>query len=563
MGNKWRSYVVIIVGILAVYTVIPTFMGEDAPYWVQNTFPSKKISLGLDLKGGTHLVLGIDIKQVLLENTDRYANSIKERLKDKKISFKSVTRIDDTTRIKVLFDASTNKDAVEEILAKDRESFQYVYSNNKEFVVELRTKLKDYVKKRAVEQTVEAIRNRIDEFGVTEPSIMAQGEDRIIVQLPGVKDPARAKSIIGRTAKLEFKIVVQNKKYGPEVLAALIRKAEKKGITYKDGASYFNYVQKLNKYLKNKIPSNAIVLFQKKTQNGKKVLLPYLLTKVTEVTGEHLDDAFVRPNEYNEPEVNFSMSMIGSKLFANLTGKNVGKQLAIVLDKNVYSAPSIRSRISNSGLISLDNSKPLQELQKEAQDLALVLRAGALPTQMHFEEERTVGPTLGSDSISQGARSMMIASILIILFMLIYYRGAGAIANIALTLNVFIIMMILVLFEAVLTLPGIAGIVLTVGMSVDANVIIFERIREEMRAGNSVHGSVESGYSKALHTILDANITTAIAGIVLLQYGTGPIKGFAVTLLIGIISSVFTAVYVSKWIFIWWISKRNPKSLSI
>lgn len=562
MENKWRSYIIIILGVLAIYTVVPTFMGEDAPYWVKKTFPNKKISLGLDLKGGTHLVLGVDIQQVLLENTDRYANNLKERLK--KLSIKNISRIGDTTRIKIVFSKDTDKSKVEELIAKDRESFQYVYSNDKEFVVELRKKLKDYIKKRAVEQTVEAIRNRIDEFGVTEPSIMAQGEDRIIVQLPGVKDPARAKSIIGRTAKLEFKIVVQDKNYGPEVLAKLISDAEKKGIKFKDGDSYFKYVTALNKFLNKKIPSNTMVLFQKKIQkDGKKALTPYLLTKVTEVTGEHLDDAFVRANQYNEPQVNFSMSVIGSKLFANLTGKNINKQLAIVLDKNVYSAPSIRARISNNGVISLDTSKPLQELQKEAQDLALVLRAGALPTQMNFEEERTVGPTLGSDSIHQGAKSMVIASILIILFMLIYYRGAGVIANIALTLNVLIIMMILVLFEAVLTLPGIAGIVLTVGMSVDANVIIFERIREEMRAGNSVHGSVESGYSKALHTILDANITTAIAGIVLLQYGTGPIKGFAVTLLIGIISSVFTAVYVSKWIFIWWISKRNPKSLSI
>jgi protein-export membrane protein SecD len=255
------------------------------------------------------------------------------------------------------------------------------------------------------------------------------------------------------------------------------------------------------------------------------------------------------------------MNSVGSKLFGDLTSKNIGKQLAIVLDNNVYSAPVIKDKISSSGQITLGGGgKPLNETQKEAEDISLVLRAGALPAQLVFEEERTVGPTLGNDSIKQGRYSMVIGMVLIILFMLFYYRLSGAVADISLLLNILFILSVLVFFEATLTLPGIAGLILTIGMSVDANVIIFERVREEIRAGNSVKAAIETGYSKALWTILDANITTAIAGIVLLQYGSGPIKGFAVTLLIGIVSSVFSAVYISKWIFGFILSKRTIKN---
>lgn len=561
---KWRSYSLLIIALLCVYTVVPTFLGEDASSWLQRIFPEKKVSLGLDLKGGTHLVLGIDTKQVLLENTDRYASSIRETLKDEEISFTSVKRVADTTRIKILYNDKSNRDKLEKILGKQRETFQHIYASDGELVVDIREKLQDYIVDRAVQQTVEAIRNRVDEFGVTEPSIMAQGNERIIVQLPGVKDPSRAKGIIGRTAKLDFKLVMQDEQYSREVLGNLIQEAKKENIEFKEGASYFSYVKDLNKNLKDKLPSDSMILFERKTaEDGSKLMIPYLVEKETKVTGEHLDDAFVRSNEYNIPEVQFRMNTIGGKLFGELTEKNVGKQLAIVLDQNIYSAPVINSRISETGVITLDRSKHPQVLQKEAQDLALVLRAGALPTQMTFEEERTVGPSLGSDSVRKGALSMLVASILVVLFMLFYYRGAGIVSNIALSLNILIILSILVIFEAVLTLPGIAGIILTVGMSVDANVIIFERIREELSLGNNIKAAVESGYSKALSTILDANITTAIAGMVLLQYGTGPVKGFAVTLLIGIVSSVFTAIYASKWIFLWWIAKRNPKKLSI
>jgi preprotein translocase subunit SecD len=545
--RNWRLYLIIFLVLGSFYVVSPSIFNLDkAPYWVEKILPEKKLKLGLDLKGGIHLVMGVNVEKVLKESVDRDSESIKEALKDEKINA-NINVKDKKVYIKYIDLKNENK--ILELVSK-RSYLKPISFLSKEIVFSYNDETKEIIKKRALDQTIEAIRNRIDEFGVNEPSINAQGSDRILIQLPGVKNPERAKSIIGRTARLEFKIVIED--YDITKLQALVLKAKNNGIEFKEKVSYEKYLKDFNKFVKGKIPKNTVVLFNKKidlNDPSKRILTPYLLESKTLITGDYLDSAYVTTNQFNEPLVSFALNPVGAKYMEELTGKNQGKRLAIVLDKNVYSAPVIQSTISSRGQITLGRGRSMSEMFKEAEDIALVLRAGSLPAELVFEEERTVGPTLGGDSIKKGRFSMVLGSIIVILFMLIYYRLAGLIADIALFLNILLITSILVLFEATLTLPGIAGIVLTVGMSVDANIIIFERIREEIRLGNSSKASIESGYSKALWTILDANITTAIAAIVLLQYGSGPIKGFAVTLLIGIFSSVFSAVYASKWMF--------------
>ncbi len=553
MAYKWRFYSIIALLLISAWIISPMMVDETkAPYWLIKMLPSTKLKLGLDLQGGTYIVMGVDVDKVVIEHSDRNVERLVKYFKDKKIDVKRVYRVGKTPSIAVELKSNSKPGSIsEDILGYT--GLQLVSSDNKKLVFNVKDSDKAYIKKKAVEQTIEAIRNRIDEFGVNEPSIQAQGDDRIVVQLPGVKDAERAKSIIGRTAKLEFKLVREDADFSKEKLMQMVNKASESGIVYEDGkTSYAAYLEKINDFAAKKIPQDCIILFERKIEpkTGKKILVPYLLDKVSRVTGEHLKDAYVGYNQdFGEPYVSFQMNIMGSKYMEELTGKNIGKQLAIILDNNVYSAPVIQAKIGDAGQITLGGGRSLTDIQQEAEDIALVLRAGALPAQLDFEEERVVGPSLGNDSIREGKTAFILGSILVLLFMFVYYRFTGVIANIAVIMNVILILTTLILFGATLTLPGIAGIILTVGMCVDANIIINERIREELRAGNSAKAALESGYAKALSTVLDANITTAISGIVLLQYGTGPIKGFAVTLLVGIVFSVFTAVYVTKWIF--------------
>ncbi len=563
---KWRFYFVIILVLGAVWTISPIFVSHNkAPYWLQKVIPSKGLKLGLDLQGGTHLVLGVDVDKVVLEQTDRNVSRLDTLFKDKEIPFESVSRVGDTSRLSVKLKSAADEAKVREFVTKYT-NMAFSASGNNEVVFDLKDEEKSYVRKNAVSQTIEAIRNRIDEFGVNETSIQAQGSDRVVVQLPGVKDVTRAKSIIGRTAKLEFKLVVQDANFGRERVYEVVNKAKEAGIVYDDKISYIDYVDKLNAFAANKLPKDTMILFEKKVDptNNKKFLEPYLLQKSSPVTGDDLKDAYVGyNNEFGEPYVSFQMNTNGARFMEKTTGENIGKQLAIVLDKNVYSAPVIQAKISDSGQITLGSGRAISELQQEAEDIALVLRAGALPAQLTFEEERVVGPSLGNDSIEQGKLSFILGALVVLVFMVIYYRKSGLIADTAVMMNVLLLVSVMMLFGATLTLPGIAGIVLTVGMSVDANVIINERIRDELRSGNDGKAAIEIGYDKALWTVLDANITTAIAGIVLLQYGSGPVKGFAVTLLIGLITSVFTGVYITRWVFEYLLEKDLLKKISI
>ncbi|MCD6422863.1 MAG: protein translocase subunit SecD [Elusimicrobia bacterium] len=362
-------------------------------------------------------------------------------------------------------------------------------------------KVKQENRKDVVPRALEIIRNRIDQFGVSEPIITKQGEKWIVVQLPGIKEPKRAIEIIGKTAQLEFRLV-------------------------SDSTDLENP------------PEGYTVL---KTKDGGKLIV----SKEPQLTGAYLKDARVEiGGSYNLPYIGLEFTKEGGKKFAKITGENVGKRLAIVLDGIIQSAPNIRERIPNGraiieGMFSLD----------EAKDLALVLRAGALPAPVKIIENRTIGPTLGSDSVRRGLRAVIVGFCLVIVFMLIYYKKAGILADIALLLNLLILGAVLSLLEATLTLPGIAGIVLTIGTAVDANVLIFARIKEELKAGKTPLVAIDSGYQKAFSTILDANITTLIAAGFLLQFGSGPIKGFAITLMIGIFASMFTAIFVTHTIW--------------
>jgi preprotein translocase subunit SecD len=380
-----------------------------------------------------------------------------------------------------------------------------------------------------VDQGLKVIRNRVDQFGVAEPTIQKQGENRILVQLPGVQDPARAKALIGKTAVLEFKLV-------------------------DDQADAARAVQE------GPPPGDEILYGRRVDRNTKaETRVPYLVKKEILLTGDVISDATVRVSEVGEPYVSVLFDSVGARLFGEATEKNVGKALAIVLDGNVHSAPVIRERIP-SGQAQISGGFTFEE----ASDLAIVLRTGALQAPVQVLEERTVGPSLGADSIRKGVISTAAGALAVFIFMLIYYRLSGAIADLALLLNLAILLAAMAWFQATLTLPGIAGIVLTIGMAVDTNILIFERIREEFRLGKTVRSAIDAGFQRAFTTVIDTHVTVVVSGIILYQFGTGPVKGFAVTLMIGIVASLFTAVFFTRLIFdLVYKGRRRLQTLSI
>ncbi len=390
----------------------------------------------------------------------------------------------------------------------------------------------------AVKQSLEIIRNRIDQFGVSEPIIQRQGKNRIVVELPGVKDPRRAEKLLNIKGKLEFKLV-DSELSKPENFT-----------NYKEGILKSSV----------KLPEDEEILFvwSKNKETGKlEKEYPLIVKKVPALTGAMLKTAGVSMDQFNEAAVDFQLKSKGADIFYKVTSENVGKRLAIVLDNKIRSAPRIKEPLRDRGQIT--GNFTLQE----AQDLALILRAGATPVKLTIIEKRIVGPSLGEDSIKSGLNAALYGFIAVVLFMIFYYKGSGIIADIALFLNLFFLISILILLKYTLTLPGMAGIVLTIGMAVDANVLIFERIKEELRAGKSLRAAIDAGFEKAFRTIFDANITTLITAFILSQFGTGPIKGFAVTLFIGVTVNLFTAVYVSHNIFNFLLQKNNIKKISI
>ncbi len=527
---RWKFILYGAITLFALLLLLPTLTSQ-LPSWFTKVIPTEKIHLGLDLQGGMHLILEVEGEKAIESYVERIKNNLKDDLKDRGIP---AGRVEREKRDQIVIEVSGEKEKWEKLLSERYSILQELSSEKVEggiwkIRLVLDSKQAEQIKKHAIDQALETIRNRIDQFGVSEPEITLQGTDRILIQLPGIRDPERAKSLIGRTALLEFKLV------------------DDEG--------------DLDAALKGMIPEGDVILYQRvvdpKTGGVKKI--PYLLRERTLMTGEVLKDARVAlDSQFHEPYIALEFDDIGAKLFEQITGANVKKRLAIILDDNVYSAPVIQERIAGgraqiTGRFTTD----------EANELAIVLRAGALPAPVKIIEERTVGPSLGQDSIRQGMISILISALVVVLFMIYYYRVSGVIADIALILNVILVFAVLSLLRATLTLPGIAGLVLSMGMAVDANILIHERIKEELRWGKTIRAAIDQGYHRAFTTIIDSNLTTVIAALFLYQFGTGPVKGFAVTLFWGIVANIFTAVFVTRFIFDYLTLKVKVKRLSI
>jgi preprotein translocase subunit SecD len=530
MSLKWRAVLVAVFAVLGVLFLVPTFLGPGVS--LPGFLPKERLHLGLDLQGGMHLVLEVEAEKAVENSLERIAGEIRDDVREKRVRTRSVEAREGQIRV-VARDAES-ADAVADLIKQNYPGLNITNREESESGVTLVAELTGSEIKRiedyAVAQGIETIRNRVDQFGVSEPTIVPEGDRRILIQLPGIKDPERAINLIGKTAQLEFRLLDESET--PE------------------------------QAIKSGIPAGDEILYQLDVDPiTRKVLrrVPYLVQKRILMAGDVVSDARVQiDQQYNEPYVSMEFDKRGARIFDRITAENVNKRLAIVLDGVVQSAPVIRERISGgraqiTGRFSLD----------EAKDLTIALRSGSLPAPVKILERRTVGPSLGHDSIRAGLMAMAVGGALVVLFMILYYRGSGVVADLALILNVILIMGGLAAFRATLTLPGIAGIVLTIGMAVDANVLIFERIREELRLGKTATSALDAGYAKALSTILDSNITTFIAAAVLWQYGTGPIKGFAVTLSIGIAASMFTAIVGTRVVFDWMLSKATVRRLSI
>jgi preprotein translocase subunit SecD len=490
--------------------------------------PHKKIHLGLDLRGGLHLMLEVQVDKAIEQILGHTAEAVRKAFRDRGLHVTAV-ELNGLRGLRMVFSQPPDLRVVEEVTR------HYIANNIRQqspevLVVDLPDTELHQIQTNVVTQGLEKLRNRIDAFGVSEASISRQGADRIMVQLPGIDDPQRAIELIGRTAQLTFKLV---RSHAPELEASLPAGTERLFEKTKDP------------YTKKLVRSTA-----------------YVVDKRALLTGDMVADArsVMDRQAFGQHYVLIRFNARGKRLFAQVTQEHVGQALAIVLDNTVFSAPVIQEPILHGEARITGHFTP-----EEAHDLAIVLREGALPAPVRIVEHRTIGPSLGSDSIAQGVRSAVLGGALVVLFMLAYYRLSGLIADIALGLNLLILLGALALpaLGAALTLPGIAGIVLTLGMAVDANVLIFERIREELRSGKSVQAAVNTGFDRAFSSILDANVTTLIAAVVLFQFGTGPVKGFAVTLSIGLLASMFTAIFVSRTIYETVFSLRRVTRLSI
>ena len=511
---RWKIILVAVVCALALLYSAPNVIGSGARDFIEanmpSFFPSKTVNLGLDLQGGSHLLLEVDLSTVMTERAENLVSSLRPEMRSKKMGYKRLKDIDNGVVITLRDEKDAEKlrkiiRGVERDMdiKTDGATIEATYSD---------VMIKD-IQDQTINQSIEIVRRRIDETGTREPAIQRQGDERILVQLPGLDDPQEVKDLLGTTAKMSFHLVDMSGSRG-------------------SGTMTLPMVDK---------PGETINVMRK-----------------AELTGDTLEGAQYSPDQNGQPAVSFRFNTIGAKKFCKLSRENQGRLFAIVLDNEVISAPVIREPICG-GQGQISGSFSL----KEASDLALLLRAGALPAPLTILEERTVGPSLGADSVQAGKIASLIGLAGVLFFMFITYGRFGAYANIALLVNVALIFALLSSLQATLTLPGIAGIVLTIGMAVDANVLIFERIKEELKNGRSVMSAVDAGFSRAMGTIIDSNLTTLIAALILYSFGTGPIKGFSVTLAIGIMTSFFSAIMVTRLLVVMWLHKNKPKTLKI
>jgi preprotein translocase subunit SecD len=492
--------------------------------------PARKINLGLDLKGGIHMVMRVKTDDAVKATLDLDQERIRSAFGEKGLAPKEVAAQGGEAMVLSGLDVARLEEA-REILRTQFPQYQVATAGPGQLRLDLRAQDVSGIRDSAVRQALETIRLRVDKFGVAEPTIQRQGmgpkNDRILIQLPGVENPERVKDLIGTPAFLEWKLV----KIPPGITAEQYRPPDSEDAVAKQ--------------FPGGPPQDVEVLPQDTTTNdGRPLRIFWPVTKASPITGNDLKNARRDQDRMGGPAVNFLLTAEAGRRFQDLTRANQGQLLAIVLDRKIISAPRINAVIADQGIIEGSNFTI-----ESAEDLALKLRSGALPAGMEVLEERTVGPSLGADSVRQGVVASTIGSIIIVLFMLVYYRLGGVNASLALILNLLILLAAMAYFHSTLTLPGIAGIALSVGMAVDANVLVFERIREELRLGRTVKAAIHAGFDKAFSTIIDSHCTTLIAGIFLYAYGTGPVRGFAVTLNVGIIANLFTALFVSRTIF--------------
>ncbi len=522
MGLRWRLLLAAMVFVLSLVYALPSvpFLGG----MLGPVLPSSRINLGLDLKGGIHLTLGVEVAKAVSNSLALVGQDLRRLAEDEKIVVLR-PRVVGGTALEFVLPRAESEGALRELLSRYFPQLtvgepQKGESGQLRFVAHFTDQEIKRLEDLALDQALRTIRNRIDQFGVAEPDIRKQAGNRIQVQLPGISDPRRAVQIIGQTAHLEFHLVRDDV----------------------DPA-------------KAMLPPGVIAL-PLQERNGK--VHRIAVEKDAMLTGEDVSDARPAFDNLNQAYVTLNFNSRGARIFERVTGENVGRGMAIVLDGTVYSAPVIRERIGG-GRASISGSFTTAE----AQDLAIVLRAGSLPAPVSVLEERTVGPSLGQEAIDSGIRAALVGAVGVVLFIGIYYGLSGIIADIMLCFTMLIIMAGMGAFGATLTLPGIAGIVLTIGMAVDANVLIYERIREELRKGLSPLAAVRAGFDRATISITDSNLTTIIVTVILYQFGTGPVRGFAVTLGLGIVASMFTAIFVSRTIFETWARRCGPKGISI
>ena len=521
-----RWLVTLILGLcaLGVIIAIPNlFSAQTVENW-PNVLPKKQVSLGLDLRGGVYLLYEVDMKAVLREHLNNAADSLRTEFRNAKPPIGYTGLNADNNQVSFTLREPDRADDARTIVRRVDPTLDLTIGANGAVQLKFNEVALKRLQQQIVEQSIEIVRRRIDETGTKEPTIQREGDDRIVLELPGVEDPEFVKKILGRTAKMTFQLVDENA--NPE---------DAKG---------------------GRLPPGDEVLALKDGRNSSGGSI--VVQKRVMVSGDTLTDAQLTFQNGTEPVVSFKFDSVGARRFGEATTANVGKRFAIVLDRDVISAPVIREPIrGGSGVISGSFTS------QSANELALQLRAGALPAPLVALEERTVGPDLGADSIHAGALASIVGVILVVAFMIIFYGLFGIYANIALFFNLCLMLAALSLLGATLTLPGIAGIALTMGMAVDANVLIYERIREEVRGGRSMISSLQAGFERAFGTILDSHVTTLVAGFLMFWLGSGPVKGFAVTLSIGVITSLFSAILVTRLLIVTWVRRTKPKAIPI
>lgn len=522
---RWKVVLILAICAFGILYTSPNFVSRQATESMPTWLPNKQISLGLDLQGGSYLLLEVEIAEVVKELLETQIDLVRDVLREARIRYRDLGVAGEAGTVTIL-DAGREGEALDlirdidpDFAVEQAEGSRITFRFTEEAISERRAS--------AIEQSIEIVRRRIDETGVREPTIQRQGEDRILLQLPGVDDPERIKRLLGTTAKMTFHLACQE----GSVTDAMAGRVPPRCRLARDASEVF-------------------------TDGSPRM---HLLQKRVMMSGESLVNAQPGTDgRTGEPVVTFRLDAAGAKRFGDVTTDNVGRVFAIVLDNEVISAPQIREPIlGGSGQISGNFTF------QSANDLALLIRAGSLPAPLTILEERTVGPGLGADSIAAGRFASIIGLTLVVVFMIAAYGLFGIMANVALLVNMLLIASVLSVLQATLTLPGIAGIVLTIGMAVDANVLIFERIREEVRNGRTPISAVDAGYARAITTIIDANVTTLIAAVLLFQFGSGPIRGFAVTLSIGIIASMFSAIMLTRLMVVTWLRRTRPNTITI